>query len=110
MRCTGIVGAVEAPQSLLCIVSRPSVAETRRSVMTTTTSETGNVTGTKDKDYDLIWYVEACLDNALRLDIYIQDADRAGDSELAGLFRRARADSRKGAEMGKQMLARRLAG
>jgi hypothetical protein len=78
--------------------------------MTTTTSETGNTTGTKDKDYDLIWYVEACLDNALRLDLYIQDADRAGDSELADLFRRAQADSRKGAEMGKQMLARRLAG
>jgi hypothetical protein len=78
--------------------------------MTTTTSETGNTTGTKDKDYDLIWYVEACLDNALRLDIYIQDADRAGDSELADLFRRAQSDSRKGAEMGKQMLARRLAG
>jgi hypothetical protein len=86
------------------------VAETRSYAMTTTTSETGNTTGTKDKDYDLIWYVEACLDNALRLDIYIQDADRAGDSELADLFRRAQSDSRKGAEMGKQMLARRLAG
>jgi hypothetical protein len=76
----------------------------------TTTAETGNITGTKDKDYDLIWYVEACLDNALRLDIYIQDAERAGDSELKDLFQKAQADSRKGAEMGKQMLARRLAG
>ena len=53
----------------------------------TTTAETGNITGTKDKDYDLIWYVEACLDNALRLDIYIKDAERAGDSELTDLFR-----------------------
>jgi hypothetical protein len=76
----------------------------------TTTAESGNITGTKDKDYDLIWYVEACLDNALRLDIYIQDAERAGDAELADLFRRAQADSRKGAEMGKKLLARRLAG
>jgi len=76
--------------------------------MTTTTSETGNITGTKDKDYDLIWYVEACLDNALRLDIYIQDAERAGDSELAEFFRKAQADSRKGGEQGKAMLARRL--
>jgi hypothetical protein len=76
----------------------------------TTAAETGNITGTKDKDYDLIWYVEACLDNALRLDIYIQDAERAGDSELMDLFRKAQADSRKGAEMGKQLLARRLAG
>jgi hypothetical protein len=76
----------------------------------TTTAETGNITGTKDKDYDLIWYVQACLDNALRLDLYIKDAERTGDSELADLFRRAQADSRKGAEMGKEMLARRLAG
>jgi hypothetical protein len=76
----------------------------------TSTAETGNITGTKDKDYDLIWYVEACLDNALRLDIYIQDAERAGDSELKDLFQKAQADSRKGAEMGKKLLARRLAG
>lgn len=76
----------------------------------TSTSETGNVTGTKDKDYNLIWFVEACLSNALRMDVYIQDAERAGDNELADLFRRAQAESRKGAEQGKQMLAGRLAG
>ena len=76
----------------------------------TSTAETGNITGTKDKDYDLIWYIEACLDNALRLDIYIQDAERAGDSELKDLFQKAQADSRKGAEVGKKMLASRLAG
>lgn len=34
---------------------------------------------------------------------------RGGDSELADLFRKAQADSRKGAEMGKQMLRSRLA-
>ena len=76
----------------------------------TSTAETGNITGTKDKDYDLIWFVQACLDNALRLDLYIKDADRNGDDELADLFRKAQADSRKGAEMGKEMLSRRLAG
>lgn len=74
-----------------------------------TTDETGAVTGTKDKDYNLIWYVEACLSNALRLETYIQDAARDGDAELADLFRKAQADSRKGAEMGKQMLRSRLA-
>jgi hypothetical protein len=40
------------------------------------TVETGNVTGTKDKNYNLIWYTERCLDNALRLETYIQDAAR----------------------------------
>jgi hypothetical protein len=71
-------------------------------------SETGQVTGTKDKDYDIIWFTEACLSNALRLETYIQDAERDGDSELADFFRRAQAESRKGAEQGKQMLRSRL--
>ena len=73
-----------------------------------TAEETGAVTGTKDKDYNLVWYVEACLSNALRLEAYIQDATREGDSELADLFRKAQADSRKGAELGKQFLRSRL--
>lgn len=73
------------------------------------TQETGAVTGTKDKNYNLIWYVEACLSNALRLETYIQDATRDGDSEVADLFRKAQADSRKGAEMGQQLLRSRLA-
>ena len=74
-----------------------------------TAQETGTVTGTKDKDYNLIWYVDACLSNALRLEAYIQDAARENDSELADLFRKAQADSRKGAEMGKRLLRSRLA-
>jgi hypothetical protein len=75
-----------------------------------TTQETGHVTGTKDKDYNLIWYVEACLENALRLETYIQDAEREGDNEVVELFRKAQADSRKGAEMGKQLLRSRITG
>ena len=72
------------------------------------TVETGHVTGTKDKNYNLIWYTEKCLDNVLRLETYIQDAERDGDNELAELFRKAQADSRKGAEMAEQLLASRL--
>ena len=70
--------------------------------------ETGHVTGTKDKNYNLLWYTEACLSNALRLEQYVQDAERDGDNELADLFRKAQADSKQGAEIGKQMLAQRL--
>ena len=76
--------------------------------MTATSQETGNITGTQDKDYNLIWFTEQCLNNALRLDIYIQDAERAGGGELAELFRKAQSDSRKGAEQGKAMLRSRL--
>jgi hypothetical protein len=64
--------------------------------------------GTKDKDYNVIWFVEQCLSNVLRLDTYIQDAEGDGDSELADFFRRAQGESRKGAEQGKSMLAKRL--
>ena len=70
--------------------------------------ETGTITGTKDKDYNIIWFTEQCLSNALRLETYIQDAERAGDSELADLFRRAQAESRKGGEQGKEYLRKRL--
>ena len=70
----------------------------------TDTGETGHITGTKDKDYNIIWFTEQCLSNALRLEIYIQDAERAGDSELADFFRRAQTESRKGAEQGKKLL------
>jgi hypothetical protein len=71
-------------------------------------NETGQVTGTKDKDYNLIWFVEQCLSNVLRLETYIGDAERDGDSELAEFFRRAQAESRKGAEQGKDKLSQRL--
>jgi hypothetical protein len=71
-------------------------------------SETGQITGTKDKDYNIIWFTESCLSNVLRLETYVQDAERAGDSELAEFFRRAQGESRKGAEQGKQLLRARL--
>ncbi|MEU7487827.1 hypothetical protein [Streptomyces sp. NPDC042319] len=72
------------------------------------THESGEVTGTKDKNYNLLWYTQTCLDNALRMEAYIQDAEREKDTELAELFRKAQADSRKGAELGKQLLGSRL--
>jgi hypothetical protein len=73
-------------------------------------SEGGQVTGTQDKDYNLIWFTEQCLSNALRLETYRQDAERAEDAELVDLFTRAQEASRRGAEQGKQLLAKRLGG
>jgi hypothetical protein len=72
-------------------------------------TETGQITGTKDKDYNLIWFTERCLSNTLRLEIYIADAEREGDAELADFFRRAQHESRKGAEQAKALMAARLA-
>jgi hypothetical protein len=73
------------------------------------TQETGQVTGTKDKDYNIIWFTEQSLRNALRLETYIQDAERDGDQELADFFRRAQDASRRGSEQGKELLKKRLA-
>jgi hypothetical protein len=73
-------------------------------------TETGDVTGTKDKDYNLVWFVEQSLSNALRLQTYIEDAEREGDAELAEFFKRAQGASRKGGEQGKDLLKARLAG
>jgi hypothetical protein len=74
------------------------------------TEEAGQTTGTKDKEYNLIWFTEQSLSNALRLQTYIEDAERDGDSEAAEFFRRAQEASRKGGERGKELLRKRLAG
>jgi hypothetical protein len=71
-------------------------------------SEGGAITGTADKDYNLIWFTEQCLNNALRLETYIADAENGQDADVADLFRRAQDASRRGAEEGKRLLAARL--
>jgi hypothetical protein len=71
-------------------------------------AETGQITGTKDKDYNIIWFTEQCLSNVLRLEEYAGDAEREGDDELAQFFRQAQGASRKGAEQGKALLAKRI--
>jgi hypothetical protein len=70
--------------------------------------EGDEITGTKDKDYNIIWFVEQCLSNTLRLETYVGDAEREGDRELVDFFRRAQDTSRKGAEQGKALLGKRL--
>ena len=71
-------------------------------------TEGGEITGTPDKNYNIVWFVEQCLNNALRLETYAQDAERAGDSELADFFRKAQHESVKGGDKGKQLLKARL--
>ncbi|WP_327743019.1 hypothetical protein OHO28_02955 [Streptomyces europaeiscabiei] len=81
-----------------------------------TRRRTGYPGGTVDEDYNPIGYVGACPDNALRLATYVQDAERTyvqdaereKDTAVAELHRKARAGSRKGADLGKLPLHRRL--
>ena len=76
--------------------------------MSNAEQEQGEITGTKDRVFNLLWFTQACLDNALRLETYVADAERDGDDALADFFRKAQADSRKGAEQGKELLLTRL--
>jgi hypothetical protein len=114
--CSGGLGAGTSDSSgivmadtfgFLLLGYTPHVPE-RLEASTVATAETGQVTGTKDRTYNIIWFTEACLDNVLRLEQYIQDAERENDSELADFFRKAQAESRKGGEQGKQLLKARL--
>ena len=53
-------------------------------------TETGDVTGTADKDYNIIWFTETCLKNVLRLENYIKDAERREQRRLnAGVIQEA---------------------
>jgi hypothetical protein len=71
--------------------------------------ETGSIRGIKDQDDNVIWFTEQCLSNVLRLETYIEEAQREGDFELADFFRRAQEASRKGVDQGKEILRKRLA-
>ena len=62
----------------------------------------------RDKNYNLIWAIEASLHNIWKMETYIEDAEREGDEELALWFRKIQHNNRKAGEQGKRMLAERL--
>lgn len=61
-----------------------------------------------DPNYNLVWALEASLHNVWKLETFIEDAERAGDSELAEWFRKIQHNNQKAGEQDKHMLARRL--
>jgi hypothetical protein len=74
----------------------------------TSSPQTDERTDTNDDVYNLIWFTEASLSNAARLEGHIADALRDGDQELAEFFRKAQRVSRKGGDLGKRLLISRL--
>lgn len=46
-----------------------------------------------EPDAGLLWFTEECMNNGAPLESYIEHAERLGDRELAGFFRRALAVS-----------------
>ena len=62
----------------------------------------------KDKNYNLIWAIEASLSNVWTHETYIQDAREQGDDELADWFARIQENNRTAGQQGKEMLLQRL--
>lgn len=62
----------------------------------------------KDKNYNLLWVLEASLHTVFRMEEYIRDAEEDGDTELADWFRKIQENNQKAGEQGKKMLAKRL--
>jgi hypothetical protein len=46
-------------------------------------------------DSNIIWFADECLNNGVRLERYVQSAERGGDLQLADFFRRALRESRR---------------
>ncbi|MCW2864231.1 MAG: hypothetical protein JWP48_5939 [Actinoallomurus sp.] len=66
------------------------------------------VSPVKDKNYDLITVLQRCLHAAWRLETYMEDARREGDSHLADWFDELQDKNREAGEVGKRLLAERL--
>jgi hypothetical protein len=96
---SGFCGGVDRVPHTVAEQCKPLLPE--EWTMTTSSEE---VTGTSDQEYNVIWFTETCLKNAQRLETYIKDAQQAGNDQLAEFFSKAQAESRKGAELGKDML------
>jgi uncharacterized protein YaaW (UPF0174 family) len=66
-------------------------------------------TGASDEHYNLISALYHALEGAETHQYYIEDAEEAGDDELAEFFRDVQAAYREQAQRAKQLLAARLA-
>lgn len=66
------------------------------------------VTGTKDKNYDLISILYHALEGAETYSKYLEDAEREGDAELLAFFKEAQERSVELAERAKDLLRTRI--
>jgi rubrerythrin len=65
-------------------------------------------TGTQNTTYNLLSIIYHALQGAETYEMYINDAEKSGDTELAQYFRDVRDENTKRAERGKQLLSARL--
>lgn len=69
-----------------------------------------DATGTGDAVYDLVSVLYHSLQGAETYEFFENDANEAGDEELAGFFREVQDEERRRADRAKQLLATRLKG
>ena len=67
-----------------------------------------HMTGTSDEQYDLVSVLYHALEGAATCEVYIQDAEEAGDSELTQFFQELQEEESRRAERAKALLAKRL--
>lgn len=65
-------------------------------------------TGTQDTTYNLLSIIYHALQGAETYEMYINDAEKSSDTELAQYFRDVRDENTKRAERGKELLSARL--
>lgn len=65
-------------------------------------------TGVKDEHYNLISVLYHALESASTCETYCQDANQAGDKELADFFQEVKEQNRKCAEKAKQLMSDRI--
>ena len=65
-------------------------------------------TGTPDHHYDLVSVLYHALQGGETSQMYIDDARRAGDEELAAFFEQVQTEDRNRAQRGQQLLAARV--
>jgi rubrerythrin len=66
------------------------------------------MTGTGDTVYDLVSIIYHALQGAETYGMYIADAEKVGDAELAKFFKEVQDDERQRADRAKKLLAGRL--
>lgn len=75
----------------------------------TNTMNGDRITGTADELYDLVSVLYHALEGAATYEIYQQDAQEKGDSELSDFFHEIQQQECQWAERAKELLAHRLA-
>ena len=72
-------------------------------------ADMGKTTGARDVEYNLISIAYHALQGAETMDMYVSDAERTGDQELAQFFRDTQQQNRALADRARALLRRQVA-